>query len=88
MFPPDIVLGKVRKFWIFGLIFQQLYKLQALLKNMKTIKNKRAMTDPLQLITGIVVIVGGLLYLLNKGNLGLVVVSIGLLIEAMKKIIG
>ncbi|MFW5847167.1 MAG: hypothetical protein ACOCUU_03350 [Nanoarchaeota archaeon] len=51
-------------------------------------KSKRAMTDPLQLITGIVVIVGGLLYLLNKGNWGLVVVSIGLLIEAMKKLIG
>ena len=51
-------------------------------------KSKKAVIDPLQLIVGVVVILGGILYLLNKGNWGLVVVSIGLLMEAMKKIIG
>ena len=50
-------------------------------------KNKKAMIDPLQIIVGVTVIVGGFLYLINKGNWGLVVVSIGLLMEAMKNII-
>lgn len=47
-------------------------------------KNNKSMGDPLQIIVGVIVISGGFLYLINKGSWGLVVVSIGLLMEAMK----
>lgn len=50
-------------------------------------KNKKGAVDPLHLIVGILAILGGVLYLLNKGNWGLIVVSIGLLTEAIKKVV-
>jgi hypothetical protein len=53
----------------------------------KTNLQKKAMVDPLQLIVGILAIAGGLLYLVNFNNWGLVVISIGLLIEAVKNVL-
>ena len=48
---------------------------------------KGVMADPIHLIVGVLAIAGGLLYLINYENWGLVVVSIGLLMEALKQII-
>ena len=50
-------------------------------------KTKKAMVDPLQLIVGVLAITGGLLYLVNFGNWGLIVLSVGLLIEAVKNVL-
>ncbi|MEK6906836.1 MAG: hypothetical protein AABW81_04420 [Nanoarchaeota archaeon] len=50
-------------------------------------KNKRGLSDPIHLIAGVCLILGGLLYIFNNGNWGLVVASIGLLVEAIKQVI-
>lgn len=50
-------------------------------------ENKRGIIDPLHLIIGVMLIAGGLLYMFNFGSWGLIVASIGLLMEAMKQII-
>ena len=51
-------------------------------------KSKRGVTaDPIHLIVGVLAIAGGLLYLINYGKWGLVVVSIGLLMEALRQVI-
>jgi hypothetical protein len=49
--------------------------------------NRKAMVEPIHLIVGVLAILGGVLYLLNKGNWGLIVVSIGLLMEAIKQVV-
>ena len=51
------------------------------------VSNKKGMIDPLQLIIGVMLISGGLLYMFNFGNWGLIVASIGLLMEAMKQVV-
>ena len=48
---------------------------------------KRGVVDPLHLIIGIMLIVGGLLYVINYGSWGLIVASIGLLMEAVKQVV-
>jgi hypothetical protein len=51
-------------------------------------KNKRGFTtDPIHLIVGVMAIAGGLLYLVNYGSWGLIVVTIGLLMEALRQVI-
>ncbi len=51
-------------------------------------KNKRGIvTDPIHLIVGILAIAGGLLYLINYGSWGLIVILIGLLMEALKQVL-
>ncbi len=49
--------------------------------------NIKAMSDPIHLMVGVLAIIGGSLYLMNKGNWGLIVVSIGLLMEAIKQVV-
>ncbi len=49
--------------------------------------NKKGVMDPLHLIVGVMLIVGGLLYMFNSGSWGMVVASIGLLMEAMKQVL-
>jgi len=51
------------------------------------VSKKKGMVDPLHLIIGVVLVVGGLLYMFNFGSWGLIVASIGLLMEAMKQVI-
>ena len=46
------------------------------------LKNKRALA-PLHIIVGVMVIAGGLLYLFNQPGAGLVITTIGLLVEAI-----
>jgi len=49
--------------------------------------NKKAMIEPLHLIVGVLLILGGVLYIINLNNWGLIVASIGLLMEAVKQVI-
>ena len=49
--------------------------------------NKKGSFDILHWIVGILLILSGFLYILNNGSWGLVVASIGLLIEAVKNIV-
>ena len=49
--------------------------------------NKRATIEPLNLIIGIIVIIGGFLYLLNNPALGALLVGIGIVIELLIKYI-
>ncbi len=49
--------------------------------------NKKAVSDPTHVITGLLLILGGILYIMNLGNWGLIVASIGLLMEALKQVI-
>lgn len=49
--------------------------------------NKKGVVDPINLIVGIVLILGGVLYLMNFNNWGLIIASIGLLMEAVKQVI-
>ena len=49
--------------------------------------NKNGIVDPLHLIVGVVLVSGGLLYMFNLGSWGLIVASIGLLMEAMKQVL-
>ena len=51
------------------------------------VKNKKAGTDPLHLIVGVMLILGGVLYMFKLGNWGLLVASIGLLTEAVKQVV-
>jgi len=53
----------------------------------KMILNKTATIDPFYLIVGTLLISGGLLYMIKLNNWGLIVVSIGLLMEAIKQVI-
>lgn len=48
---------------------------------------KRGQIDLLSIIIGIMLIVGGLLYVINLGSWGLIVASIGLLMEAVKQVV-
>lgn len=49
--------------------------------------NKKAVVDPLHLIIGVMLIVGGLLYMFSYGSWGLIIASIGLLMEAVKQVV-
>lgn len=49
--------------------------------------NNRAQTS-IHILVVVIVILGGLLYLFNQGGLGLVVTTIGLLIEAIVNWLG
>jgi len=53
----------------------------------KMVSNKKAIIDPLHLIIGVMLVCGGFLYMFNYGNWGLIVVSVGLLMEAMKQVL-
>lgn len=44
--------------------------------------NNKAQTS-IHILVGVIVILGGLLYLFNQGGLGLIVTTLGLLIEAI-----
>jgi len=48
---------------------------------------KKGVVDPLHLIIGIMLVVSGFLYIFNFGNWGIIVASIGLLMEAMKQVL-
>lgn len=48
---------------------------------------KKGFVDPIHLIVGVLLIMGGVLYLVNFGNWGLIVASIGLLMEAIKQVV-
>lgn len=50
-------------------------------------ENKRGQIDPLHLIVGVMLVAGGLLYMFNFGSWGLIVASIGLLMEAVKQVV-
>jgi hypothetical protein len=50
-------------------------------------KSKKGFVEPVHLIVGVLLILGGVLYLVNFGNWGLIIVSIGLLMEALKQAI-
>lgn len=52
------------------------------LKMAALLKDKRALM-PLHIIVGVMVIAGGLLYVFNQSGAGLVINTIGLLIEAI-----
>ncbi len=45
-------------------------------------------SDSLHILVGVIVMLGGLLYLFNQANLGLIVTSLGLLIEAIINWVG
>lgn len=49
--------------------------------------DKKASVEPLNLIIGIVMILGGIVYLLNNPALGALVVGIGIVIELLIKYI-
>lgn len=49
--------------------------------------NKKGLIDPIHLITGVMLLSAGVLYMFNYGNWGLVIASIGLLTEAIKQVI-
>ena len=49
--------------------------------------DKKELVDPLHLIVGIVLIAGGLLYMFDYRSWGLIVASIGLLMEAVKQVV-
>ena len=49
--------------------------------------NKKATIEPFYLIVGTLLISGGLLYIIRLDSWGLIVVSIGLLMEAIKQVI-
>ena len=52
------------------------------------IKNKKALSlDPLNIISGIIIIAGGILVLLNYINLGLLTTLIGTLFKAVEAVI-
>jgi len=51
-------------------------------------KNKKALTlDPLNIISGIIIIAGGILVLLSYVNLGLLITLIGTLFKAFEVVI-
>jgi len=62
----------------------KIYKIK---KINNVMKSKSRASDPIHLITGVLLILGGLLYIFSFGSWGLVIASIGLLIEAMKQLI-
>lgn len=49
--------------------------------------NKKGVVDVLHLIIGVMLVCGGFLYMFNFGSWGLIVASIGLLMEAMKQVV-
>ncbi len=49
--------------------------------------SKKAQMDPIHLIVAVLLILGGVLYMINLNNWGLVVASIGLLTEAIKQVV-
>ena len=49
--------------------------------------NKKGLIDPIHLIVGVLLILGGALYMINLNNWGLIVASIGLLIEAVRQVV-
>jgi hypothetical protein len=51
------------------------------------LKNKKATIDPIHLIVGVMLVLSGILYSLNLGNWGLIIASIGLLMEAVRQVI-
>ncbi len=48
---------------------------------------KKRAIDPLHFITGVLLILAGLLYIFDNGSWGLVIASIGLLIEAVRRVV-
>lgn len=57
------------------------------MKHSNNMVNKKGLMDPIHIITGVLLILGGVLYLLNQGNWGLIIASIGLLTEAIKQVV-
>ena len=53
----------------------------------KRLTKKGVLSDPINLIAGILVIVGGISIMLDKINLGTLLTTIGFLIEVIKLII-
>ena len=53
----------------------------------RMVKNKKAYLDLVAIIGGILLISGGILFLINKTAMGIVVASLGLLIEAVRSLI-
>ena len=51
------------------------------------VSNKKGQAELLNIIIGVMLIVGGLLYAINFGNWGLIVASIGLLMEAVRQVV-
>lgn len=49
--------------------------------------NKAGAIDPLHLIIGVMLVTGGFLYMFNFGSWGMIVASIGLLMEAVKQVV-
>ena len=49
--------------------------------------NKQGLIEPIHLIVGVMLILGGVLYMINLNNWGLIVASIGLLMEAVRQVI-
>ncbi len=49
--------------------------------------NQRGALDPLNLIMGLVALVGGVLIIINKGDYGLILLIIATLIEALTRIV-
>jgi len=50
-------------------------------------RDKKASIEPLNLIIGILMIIGGILYLLNNSALGAVIIGVGIVIELLIKYI-
>jgi hypothetical protein len=51
------------------------------------IENKKASVEPINLIIGIMMVLGGVLYLLNQSALGGLIVGVGIVIELLIKYI-
>ena len=49
--------------------------------------SKKGFVEPIHLIVGVLLIMSGVLYLVNFGSWGLIVASIGLLMEAVKQVV-
>lgn len=49
--------------------------------------NQKASMDPLNLVMGLVALVGGILIILNKGDYGLILLIIATLIEALTRVV-
>ncbi len=58
-----------------------------MLKNKQKVFNEKSAVEPLNVITGIILLVAGALYIINNRNAAIFIASIGLLIEAARNII-
>lgn len=49
--------------------------------------DKKAVVDPLNIIMGVVALIGGLLIIVNRGDYGLILLIIATLIEAISRVV-